>query len=78
MQKVRTMEKLKLWALYIKPHNSSQWFFVTREYWEVKIDALIKVNRLIDNRSGIKNNYKKVLEELDGSLADEKDFKFFE
>lgn len=76
MRTNRTMEKLLLWTLYLK--TDKQLIFVTRNYWECRIDEIIARNRLIDKRAGITNNYIKVLETNSGHLADESDLKHFE
>lgn len=73
----RTMESLKLWTLYVKPEGGDEWFFMARNYWEIKIDDLLNRHQLIDSRQGIKNTYKKVLEDVEGNLADENDMKGF-
>ena len=71
------MESLKLWALYLKPEGSDEWFFVERNYWEHRINEVLTRHALVDSRRGVKNTYKKVLEDLDGNLTDENDMELF-
>ncbi len=64
MMEKRTMENLKIWFLYIRIENTIDWIYVSKSYWEIKIDEQIYSHTLIDKKMGYKHEYKKVLESI--------------